>query len=70
MNTDFYLVQTPALCFTFIGRTEPDGDHVWLCAPGGRRLLRVPREYVQPSTLEETAVWLAADRQAALASRN
>ncbi len=70
MKTAHYLVQTTVLCFTFIGQAQPDGAHDWLCTPDGRRMLRVPREHVHPSTLEETAARLVADRRAALASRN
>ena len=46
---EYYLVETPALSFTFIGRAQPDGAHVWLCAPNGNRILRLPREQVRPS---------------------
>lgn len=66
-TVNHYLVETPAMCFTFVGQAEPDGEFIWLCALNGKRLLRVPREQVRESSPEETAHRIVEDRRAALA---
>jgi hypothetical protein len=65
-----FLVTTPKVRFTFIGTAEPDGGHVWLCGPDGRRLFRVPQDAVRECTPEETAQRIVQDRRAACAGRN
>lgn len=66
-----YLIETPEVCLSWIGGpAQPDGDHVWLVTPDGKRVLRVPRSYVTQTTPEETALRILADRRALTAERN
>ena len=72
MNPKHYHVQTSEGSFTWIGgETQPaDNGHVWLCTPGGERVLRVPAECVRESNREETARRIIEDRRASKAPLN
>ena len=64
MKPKHYRVQTPEGSFSWIGgETKLAGDHdVWLCTPGGERVLRVPANCVRESSREETTVRIEQDR--------
>ncbi len=73
MNTAlFYLVQTPEVSLTWIGGpllpAEP--GHVWLTNPSGKPVLKVPKDYVQQTTKEQTAQRIINDKRAAKAKYN
>ena len=62
----FYFVETPELSCTWIGgplKPSMCPGRVWLTAPGGRPVLEVPRSAVTPTTKEETAKRIHADKQ-------
>jgi hypothetical protein len=69
----YYHIQTPeGLSSTFIcGELLPAGDsHVWLTTPHDNMpILRVRREYVTRSSLEETAARLLEDARAIHATK-
>lgn len=71
----YYFIETPAGDFTFIGgqlQFDNDPNFVWLSSPPGKRLIRLPRQCVRESSIEETAARLVADAKAAVGrlSRN
>lgn len=52
----YYLIERPGESFTWIGgELIPDGDHVWLATSDGKKVLRLKKEQVRPSSAEETA---------------
>ena len=72
MNPKHFHVQIPEGSFTWIGGSlEPasNGD-VWLCNPGGERVLKVPGRYVKETTQEETARRIVEDRRGSKAPLN
>jgi hypothetical protein len=69
---NFYHVTHPGGTFSFIGGPLRSAGplHVWLTAPDGRPLLRVPANSVVPVTLEQEAQRIAEERRASSAARN
>ncbi|MBI4662161.1 MAG: hypothetical protein HY735_25355 [Verrucomicrobia bacterium] len=72
MNPKHFHVQTPEGSFTWIGGSiEPAGNgDVWLCNPGGERVLKASAKCVRESSREETARRILEDRRAAKAPMN
>jgi hypothetical protein len=69
-STRCFFVESPQASFTWLGQAEPDGAHYWLCTPGGKRVLRVPKEFVRDSNAEETAAAIVRERRARIAGSN
>lgn len=60
-------------CATWIGgglKKSKRPGYVWLTKPGGEPILEIKREYVHPSTREETARRLREDARARKAPLN
>jgi hypothetical protein len=73
MTANYFLVETPEVTFTFIGSVQHDEltpGLVWLCTPGGQRLLQCPAKCVSESTREQTAERIMDDRRASRAPLN
>jgi hypothetical protein len=68
----YFLIETPEVTLTFIGSVQHDPlapGMVWLCAPGGRRLIQCPGKWVAESTREQTAQRILADARAIRAEK-
>lgn len=76
MKTIFYfIVELPetGLALTWIGgglKPSKRPGHVWLTTPGGDPVLEVPAAQVHPSTPEDTARRILAERRLAQAPLN
>lgn len=59
-----FLVEIEGQFLTFIGgRLIPDGkDHVWITSPTGKKVVRVPRTAVSPSSHKELIKRMINDR--------
>jgi hypothetical protein len=71
----YFLVEVPeaGLALSWIGgglKPSRTPGKVWLTKPDGKPVLEVARERVRPSSQEETARRIVADRQAARAPLN
>lgn len=69
-NSYFFYIRTPeGLHMTWIGgRLKPSRKpgHVWLTNVEGQPQMELPKEYVRPTTLEETAQRCIEDQKHAL----
>jgi len=68
----YFRVEMPEGGFMFLGGpTKPAGPgKVWLCTPDGGQILEVQEHCVTPTTRQETARRIEADRRAAKAPLN
>jgi phage major head subunit gpT-like protein len=68
----YYHVTHPSGTLTFFGGPLRSAGplHVWLTAPDGRPLLRVPAHMVVPVTLEQEAQRIVEERRASKAPWN
>jgi hypothetical protein len=65
MKLFYYLIETPEVCFSFIGgKAQPDGNFVTLHAPNGQQSFRLPKSQVTETTREEITRRIIADKQA------
>lgn len=71
MTIQHYLIETPETCFSFIGTIRAgEPGFTWLCKPDGDPVLKVESRFVSPSTPEQIADRIVADRRARNPTQN
>lgn len=67
----YFFIQTPEASMTFIGIAKPTTDGwVWLCTPGGKPVIKVPKHCVHLSSPKEMADRLKRDLEASRTEGN
>ena len=71
----YFLVELPetGMALTWIGgglKASQKPNHAWLTTPSGEPVLEVPRAQIHPSTPEDTAKRILAERRLAKAPLN